>query len=410
MSGPSSSSASLLEDARSLQGDLAHLRHRLHRQPEIGLELPRTQEKVLAWLEPLGYEVSTGTACTSVTAVLRGGAAGVERRSVLLRGDMDALPVQEETGLDYASEIPGAMHACGHDLHTSMLAGAATLLASRRESLAGDVVLMFQPGEEGCDGASIMIEEGVLDASGRRVEAAYGLHVASALAPGGMLMSREGPIMSAADGLFVTVRGAGGHGSAPHLAKDPVTAAAEMVTALQALVTRQFDIFDPVVITVGVLRAGTARNVIADTAHFEATIRSYSPAANERLRETIPRLLHGIAAGHGLEVDVDYAAEYPVTTNHVRQTRSLRSVVEELLGADRYLEIPHPLGGSEDFSRVLDEVPGAFAFLSAVPDGIDPTTAPFNHSARAVFGDHVLADGAALYADLAIKQLEGEQS
>lgn len=405
--------AGLLADARALHADITDLRHRLHREPEVGLHLPRTQEKVLDWLDGLGFEISTGTGTTSVTAVLRGGGAqssndvegAGQRPAVLLRGDMDALPIQEATGLPYASQIDGAMHACGHDLHTSMLAGAATLLAARRDALAGDVVLMFQPGEEGCDGASVMIEEGVLEAAGRRVDAAYGLHVTSALAPGGMLLTREGPIMSAADGLFVSVRGAGGHGSAPHLARDPITAAAEMITALQAMVTRQFDIFDPVVVTVGVVRAGTARNVIPDQAYFEATIRSYSVEANERLRTTIPRLLRGVADAHGVAVDVEYAPEYPVTVNDPRETAAARSVIQELFGPERHLEMPHPLGGSEDFSRVLDLVPGSFSFLSAVPEGVDPATAPFNHSAQAVFADDVLPDGAALYAALAIRRL-----
>ena len=201
---------SLLDDARALSGDMADLRHRLHQDPEIGLDLPRTQEKVLAALDGLGYEISTGKDTTSVTAVLRGaGYSGDEtkRPTVLLRGDMDALPVQERTGLDYSSRIDGAMHACGHDLHTSMLVGAAHLLASRRKQLAGDVVLMFQPGEEGFDGASVMIREGVLDAAGRRADAAYGVHVMSSLADGGTFLSRPGTAMSSSDGLVVTVQG-----------------------------------------------------------------------------------------------------------------------------------------------------------------------------------------------------------
>lgn len=405
--------AGLLADARALHPEITDLRHRLHREPEVGLDLPRTQQKVLDWLDGLGFEVFTGTRTTSVTAVLRGGGqqpsndtegAG-QRPAVLLRGDMDALPIHEETGLDYASQIDGAMHACGHDLHTSMLAGAASLLAARRDELPGDVVLMFQPGEEGCDGASVMIEEGVLEAAGRRVDAAYGLHVTSALAPGGVLLTREGPIMSAADGLVVSVRGAGGHGSAPHLARDPITAAAEMITALQAMVTRQFDIFDPVVLTVGVVRASTARNVIPDQAFFEATIRSYSAEANDRLRTAIPRLLQGIAEAHGVAVEVDYLPEYPVTVNDPAETAATTQVIRDLFGPERHVEMPHPLGGSEDFSRVLELVPGSFAFLSAVPEGVDPATAPYNHSAQAVFADDVLPDGAALYAALAIRRL-----
>lgn len=412
MNTSADNAAALLEDARALQGDIADLRHRLHQEPEIGLDLPRTQEKVLEWLQPLGYEVTLGTDATSITAVLRGGHTDgtASAPAVLLRGDMDALPVQERTGLGYSSRIDGAMHACGHDLHTAMLAGAATVLAERREQLAGDVVLMFQPGEEGYDGASVMIREGVLDAAGPRVSAAYGLHVASAMAPGGMVMGRPGPVMSASDGLMVTVKGAGGHGSAPYLAHDPVPAAAEMITALQAMVTRRFDIFDPVVVTVGLLQAGTKRNVIPDDARFEATIRSYSAASADKLRTAVPRLLHGIAAAHGLEADVTYLDEYPVTVNDDVETAFFRQQAEELFGTARYLDMASPLAGSEDFSRVLEEVPGSFHFLSAVPEGADPATAPFNHSAEAVFGDQILADGTALYARLAIERLAKETS
>src|SRR5690348_7187792 len=230
----------LRNDARELAPGMIEMRHDLHRHPEIGLDLPRTQQSVLTALEGLPLEIAVGTGCTSVTAVLRGtgaNGAGGPAPAVLLRGDMDALPVQENTGLEFTSRIDGAMHACGHDLHTAMLVGAARLLSAHRDQLAGDVVFMFQPGEEGYDGARHMVEEGVLDATGARVEAALALHVTSSFLPAGVFATRRGPIMSAADVLRVTVRGAGGHGSAPHRAKDPIPAACEMVTALQTLVT-----------------------------------------------------------------------------------------------------------------------------------------------------------------------------
>ncbi|MBV9291359.1 MAG: amidohydrolase, partial [Frankiales bacterium] len=236
----------VLDDARQMQDDLVRLRRDLHREPEIGLDLPRTQERVLAALDGLPLEVSTGGSLSSVTAVLRGATSD---RAVLLRGDMDALPVNERSGVDFAA-TGESMHACGHDLHTAMLVGAAHVLAARREELSGDVVLMFQPGEEGYNGAAHMVTEGVLEAAGRRVDAALALHVTSGMLPRGLFATRPGPIMSAADVLWVTVRGAGGHGSSPHRAKDPIPAACEMVTALQTFVTRRFDVFDPVVITI----------------------------------------------------------------------------------------------------------------------------------------------------------------
>jgi amidohydrolase len=402
----SHTASSVTEDAAALQPELTQLRHELHSEPEIGLHLPRTQERVLAWLDGLGYELVLGKGLSSVTAVLRGTAevAG-PRRSVLLRGDMDALPVQEATGLPYSSRIDGAMHACGHDLHTTMLAGAATLLAERRHEVAGDVVLMFQPGEEGYNGAGLMIQEGVLDASGHRADSAFGIHVTSALAPCGTVMSRPGATMSAADGLFVTVRGAGGHGSKPAATLDPVPAAAEMVTALQSLMTRRVDIFDPAVLTVGVFRAGTQRNIIPDAATFEASIRSFSRETRDRLERIVPELIHGIAAAHGMTADVEYRREFPLTFNDAAEHDAAREVAVDLFGAHRHVAMQHPLAASEDFSRVLERVPGAFVFLAATPEGADPETAPFNHSPRAAFDDAALVDGAALFAGFALARL-----
>ena len=205
------------DDALALAADLTDLRRAIHADPEIGLDLPRTQRKVLDALDGLPLEIGTGASLTSVTAVLRGGKPG---KTVLLRGDMDALPVTERTGLDYASKVDGVMHACGHDLHTAMLAGAARLLSARQQEIAGNVIFMFQPGEEGPGGGRIMVEEGVLDAAGERPVAAYALHVASGLLPSGLYASRTGTIMAAADTLHVTVKGRGGHGSQPHRARS----------------------------------------------------------------------------------------------------------------------------------------------------------------------------------------------
>lgn len=399
----------LCDDARTLHDDLALLRRDLHRTPEVGLQLPVTQERVLAELDGLPLELSTGQETTSVTAVLRGTAGlgaspAAESRTVLLRGDMDGLPVIEETGLDFASGN-GAMHACGHDLHTTALVGAARLLSQHRDRLHGDVVFMFQPGEEGYDGAGVMIREGVLEASGRRVDHAYGLHVTANKIPRGIFASRADAVMSASYELDVTVRGAGGHGSSPHWAKDPVPVMAEMITALQAMVTRRFDVFDPVVISVGKVVAGTARNVIPDTASFEATIRAISADSGERLHALIPQLMSSLARAHGLEAVVRIHDQYPVTVNDRDEVDFARGVIEELIGEGRYVDMPDPAMGSEDFSRVLEQVPGAFAFLGACPPGLDPADAPMNHSPRAVYDDAVLSDAAAVYASLATTRL-----
>lgn len=390
----------LTEDARELQGDLVELRRSLHREPELGLELPRTQEKVLAALDGLDLELTTGTALSSVTAVLRG--RGGPGRTVLLRGDMDALPVAEQTGLDFGS-TNGSMHACGHDLHTTMLVGAAQLLAAHADRLAGEVVLMFQPGEEGFDGARLMLDEGVLDAGSAPVSAAFALHVTPALLPGGLIASRPGPILSAVDTLHVTVRGQGGHASVPHRAGDPIPAACEMVTALQTMVTRRFDVFDPVVLTVGTFHAGTQHNVIPETASFQASIRSFSTAARDRVVEESVRLCEHVARAHGLEVQARVDQLYPVTLNDRAEQALVADLVGEVLGEGRFLELPNPSTGSEDFSLVLGQVPGSMAFLGACPPGADPTKAAYNHSPEAVFDDGVLATGAALLAEWAVR-------
>ncbi|HET7396963.1 MAG TPA: M20 family metallopeptidase [Intrasporangium sp.] len=406
---------SFADEAASLEEDLVQLRRALHREPEIGLDLPRTQEKVLRALDGMPLEITLGQKTTSVTAVLRGTAPAMssptssnpsgQAPAVLLRADMDALPVQERTGVAYTSHVDGAMHACGHDLHTAMLVGAARLLNEQRDRLAGDVVFMFQPGEEGWDGASVMVDEGVLEASGRRADAAYGLHVFSALMPGGQFVTKPGTMLAASGALTVTVVGAGGHGSAPHLANDPVTVVAEMITSLQTMVTRRFDVFDPVVVTVGVLSAGSRRNIIPETASFEATVRSFSARSRERLVDAIPRLLHGIAAAHGAQAEVRYEDEYPVTVNNPDETAFAAATITEVFGDQQHAQLAAPLSGSEDFSRVLARVPGSFVGLGATPVGADPHTAPFNHSPYAVFDDAVLASGAALYAELATRRL-----
>jgi amidohydrolase len=393
---------SVRDDAHAHAAEIAELRHAIHREPEIGLQLPKTQQKVLAALADLPLEVACGQALTSVTAVLRGARPGP---TVLLRGDMDALPVTERTGVAYASQVDGAMHACGHDTHVAMLAGAARLLAARRDELAGNVIFMFQPGEEGLGGARMMIEEGVLDAAGERPAAAYALHVISGEIAGGTFTSRGGPILAASDALDITVHGRGGHGSQPYRAADPVPAACEIVTALQTMVTRRFDVFDPVVVTVGSIHAGTARNVIPDDAVISATIRTFSPGSRAAVRDAAVTLVREIAAAHGLTADAEFGNGYPVTVNNAAEVAHAEQVVTATLGEGRYVPQVNPEPGSEDFSYVLEQVPGAFLFLGACPDGVDPATAPTNHSAEAVFDDAALADGTALYAALALSRL-----
>jgi hippurate hydrolase len=250
-----------------------------------------------------------------------------------------------------------------------------------------------------------MLEEGVLDASGRRADAAYGTHVFSNTFGKHQFASRSGPLMAASHGLFVTVHGQGGHGSTPHKGRDPIAAMAEMVTALQTMVTRRFDVFDPVVVTVGIVEGGTRRNIIPDTARFEATVRRFSEANRALLQEAIQETLQGVARAHGVEVEVEYGDEYPLTVNDAAEVDFAADVVREVFGEERYDDLPDPITGSEDFSRVLAAVPGAFVFLGAALPGLDPETAPSNHSPRADFDPAVLPAEATLYAELAVRKL-----
>lgn len=334
-----------------------------------------------------------------MTAVLRGARPGP---AVLLRADMDALPLDEESGVEFAS-TNGAMHACGHDLHVAGLVGAVRLLCGMREQLAGSVVFMFQPGEEAGGGAPIMIDEGVLDAAGTRVEAAYGIHVLPGVA--GSFRTKAGPLMGGANLFEVTVHGRGGHGSRPHEAVDPVPVLAEIVLALQSYATRRLAPGDPAVISVTKLSGSSAVNIIPDSASLGATVRTLSREALEQLREGLPHLVRRIAEAHGCRAEARFTVVYPVTVNDSAAAHGALDVLTGLFGAERVDELDAPIMASEDFSFVLDEVPGAFVFLGATPPGIDPASAEMNHSPRAVFDDAVLGDQAAALAALALRHV-----
>jgi amidohydrolase len=390
----------LVAEGAGVSAGLVELRRELHRVPEVGLQLPRTQKLVLDALAGLPLEVSTGKELTSVVGVLRGGQPGP---TVLLRGDMDALPVVEETGLEYASDN-GNMHACGHDLHTAGLVGAARLLSAHREELHGNVVFMFQPGEEGLGGAGYMLREGLLQMSGTKPIAAYALHVWSQAAKG-MFQTRPGTVMASSNQLHITVHGKGGHGSTPDRTIDPVPVVAELVLALQTYATRRVNVFDPVVITVTQLEAGVAINVIPNTARLGATVRTLSDASLEQLRRELPSLAERIAAAHGCTVDARLEPQYPVTVNDAARTAETSAILTDLFGADRVEQLDNPLMGAEDFSMVLKEVPGTFVMVGARPDDVSEAEAPSNHSSIVRFDDAVLADQAAALAQLAVHHL-----
>jgi hippurate hydrolase len=393
--------ANFITEAIEIQNDLVAIRRQIHQEPEIGLDLPKTQAKIIAALDGLGLEITTGKTLSSVTAVLR---AGDSKKTVLLRADMDALPVTELADIPYKSQIDGAMHACGHDLHVAMLIGAAKLLSKNKAKLNGDVVFMFQPGEEGLDGAGHMIKEGVLTASGKKADATYGIHVMSSSIPTGSFTTKPGTMMASADEIHVTVVGMGGHGSQPHTAKDPIPVAAEMVGALQLMITRSFDAFDPVVITVGQFHAGTKANIIPDTAEFQATIRTFSPENRARIQVEAVRLCKSLAEGYGLKAEVRVVEQYPVTVNNDAHAQFVGGVAGELFGDENYMDMPHAIAGAEDYSRVLEAVPGSYVFLGASVDQ-DFTRSEVNHSPRAKFDDAVLYRGTALLSELAVRSL-----
>ena len=395
----------LVAEGQALLPALQELRRDLHAHPEVGLDLPRTQAAVLTALERLPLEISTGVETTSVVAVLRGTGSGRPEegaQSVLLRGDMDALSVEELTDEPFRSEN-GNMHACGHDLHTAGLVGAAQLLCAYRDELDGDVVFMFQPGEEGFNGASVMIREGVLDAAGVRVSAAYGVHVL--VRETGLVATKPGTLQAGSNVLTVTVHGEGGHGSQPHNANDPVPAIAETVGALQTMVTRKFDVFDPVVMSITRLSAGDMVNVIPASASLGATVRTLSDESVARFREEATRVADGIAAAHGCTAEVVFEEQYPVTVKDVAETAWAAEEVRGLLGDERMQLVDDPVMPSEDFSYVLREVPGTYMMLGARRSDVPEEEQADNHSPYVVFDDSVLGDQAALLAHLAMRRL-----
>jgi amidohydrolase len=381
-------------DALAILPELTDLRRAIHREPELGLHNPKTRDRIVAALDGLPLTFREGPSTSGLIATLQGSDNG---RTVLLRGDTDALPMQEDTGLDYASATDGAMHACGHDTHVAMLVGAAKLLCARRDSLAGTVQFMFQPGEEGHHGARFMIEDGLLDPL---PDAAFALHIMPN-APHGQFCGRAGPLLASNDKIEIHVKGRGGHGSMPHDALDPVPVACEIVGAIQTWVTRQVNVFDPCVVTIGKIEAGTTDNVIPETAYMLGTIRTLSPRRRIAVQEGLAQLAKGIAAAHGASAEVNFIGGFPVTVCDGRAVAFGKRVTEDLFGAEAWKTLDAPIMGAEDFSYVLEKAPGAMFFLGAAHEGADYRSCCPIHSNRMVLDDSVMARGAALHAALA---------
>ncbi len=397
----------LVAEAQDQLSAAVALRRRLHQRPEIGIHNPITTDALLESLEGVDLAITRHQQTSGVSALFTGSKPGP---TILLRADTDALPMPEDTGLDFASTVTNTMHACGHDTHVAMLVGAAKLLANHRDEIAGRVLFMFQPGEEGYGGAEYMLDEGLLDvpalADGTPspVTAAFALHTTSAL-PTGFVSTRGGSIMASSDELKITVTGKGGHASDPSKTIDPIPIACEIVQALQLMVTRRIDVFDPAVVTVARIIAGTTTNVIPETATIEGTMRAVSEATRKKVHDGVRRVAEGIASAHDAQVEVELRINYPVTKNDTNFADFALDTAGGLLGADHAFRLPNPVMGAEDFSYVLQRLPGAMMFLGATPLDVALDKAAPNHSNRVYFDEDCMRSGIAVHAGVALRHL-----
>ncbi len=378
-----------------MQADTIALRRAIHAEPELGLQTPKTMAKVREALSGLPLEWKTGASTTGAVANLRGARPG---RTVLLRGDMDALPMPEDTGLPFRSRIANTMHACGHYTHTAILASAARLLCARRESLAGTVLFMFQPGEEGHHGARHMIDDGLF--ADPAPDAAFALHIMPN-GPAGVFFGKAGPMLASADRIEILVRGKGGHASMPHDTLDPVPVACEIVTALQVFVTRRIDVFDPVVITIAKIEGGSANNVIPESASLLGTLRTLSEASREMAHAGIRRIAENIARAHECEAEVELIRGFPVTVCDARAVGVAERALTGLFGAEAWITMATPIMGAEDFSYVLQKVPGAMVMLGVCPEGQQWKFACPCHSNKMTLNESTLARGVAAHCAIA---------
>ncbi len=375
-----------------LVADVIAVRRDLHRHPELGFEERRTAALVATRLREFEYEVAEGIGITGVVGMLRGTRPG---KTVMLRADMDALPIEEENDAGYASQTRGKMHACGHDGHVAMLLGAAALIARRRDELAGTIVLCFQPAEEGRGGAQAMIDAGVLERFG--VERAYGLHLASAF-PTGIVGLREGSFYASSDSIEITIEGAGGHGAAPHLSVDPVYVAGAFIVAVQQIVARQIDPLAPAVVTIGAVHAGTTHNVIPSRATLLGTVRAFDDDVRAAMAARIERVLRGVCESSGATYAFEYLRRYPVTSNDAEQTRYVRALAAAEIGATRVIEAPK-LMGAEDFSLFAERVPACFYSIGC--NG-GPASAFPHHHAKFDIDERALETGVRMMTALAL--------
>ncbi|HWT07340.1 MAG TPA: amidohydrolase, partial [Xanthomonadales bacterium] len=367
-------------------------RRDLHEHPELGFEEERTAAMVAGRLRALSFDVHTGIGRTGVVGVLRGARPG---KTIMLRADMDALPIDEENDVPYRSRTPVRMHACGHDGHVAMLLGAARIVMSRRDDVAGTVCFLFQPAEEGKGGAKAMVADGVLERFG--IERAYGLHLASTH-PAGQVGFREGAFYASSDSIEITVEGKGGHGAAPHQTVDPVYVASQFVVAVQQVVSRNIDPIEPAVVTIGAINGGTTHNVIPSRVRLLGTVRAFDAGVREKMAERIERVLRGICESSGATYEFEYLWRYPVTSNDVEQTRYARALAERVVDPRRVADVPK-LMGAEDFSFFAERVPACFFTIGS--NGGSSSAYPHHH-ARFDIDESALETGVRMMTALAL--------
>jgi amidohydrolase len=367
-------------------------RRDLHEHPELGFEEERTAAMVAGRLRALGFDVHTGIGRTGVVGVLRGARPG---KTIMLRADMDALPIDEENDVPYRSRTPVHMHACGHDGHVAMLLGAARIVMSRRDEVAGTVCFLFQPAEEGKGGAKAMVADGVLERFG--IERAYGLHLASTH-PAGQVGFREGVFYASSDSIEITVEGKGGHGAAPHQTVDPVYVASQFVVAVQQIVSRNIDPIEPAVVTIGAINGGTTHNVIPSRVRLLGTVRAFDAGVRAKMAERIERVLRGICDSSGATYEFAYLWRYPVTSNDVEQTRYARALAERVVDPRRVADAPK-LMGAEDFSFFAERVPACFFTIGS--NGGESSAFPHHH-ARFDIDESALETGVRMMTALAL--------
>src|SRR5215212_6255193 len=384
-------------------GVIADRRH-LHQHPELAFHEEQTARFVAERLRALGAEdIRTGIATTGVTALIRGTGGVGPGRTVLLRADIDALPIQEENEVEYRSKYPGVMHACGHDGHTAILLGAARLLLERRDRFAGTVKLCFQPAEEAPPGGALpMIEAGVLDDP--PIDAAFGLHLLQRL-PVGVIGLRPGPVMATGTYFHIVIRGRGGHASDPHRTVDPIVVGAQLVTALQTLVARETDAMTPAVVTVSTFHAGDGIGVIPERAEIRGLVKAFSEEGRDALVERVEALASGIAGAMRAEVDVVFEPGYPVTINDATLTELVRAAAVEAVGADRVVDGPL-LMPSDDMGHFLQRVPGCYFFVGTRNEATGVVW--YHHHPRNDMDEAALAVGVEALAGTALRYLASE--